>query len=173
MRTFLSSTLLLAVAVCGSLHGQDKDDSVAAGGLTFKVAEPWKKVEPSSSMRAGQLQFKDNKGVDAVFFFFGPRSGSAEANLKRWEAQFQGAPETKTEKKKHGDAEVTYFTAKGTYLDGPPFGGAKTPKDDFIMLAAIVPGPQGDVYVKLVGPAKTIGEATDPFNKLVASAFDK
>ncbi|NNE91258.1 MAG: hypothetical protein HKN23_06395 [Verrucomicrobiales bacterium] len=168
MKTKLLFSLLIFAV---SAVGQDKAaESLEAGGLKFTVEAPWKKVQPASSMRAGQLKYGD-KDIDAVFFVFGPQS--VEANLARWKGQFSGEPESKTEEKKFGDTKVTYFTAKGTYMDGPPFGGEKTPKPDSTMLAAIIPSDGKMIFIKLVGKTADVDALKKDFDKLVASPFSK
>ncbi|MGY8639701.1 MAG: hypothetical protein ACKVJU_01260 [Verrucomicrobiales bacterium] len=177
MKKFLTSLLLLALTA-GFAISQDKaaaTESVTASGLTFTFGKPWQKMKPASSMRAGQLKY-DNEGdladVEAVFFHFGPNSGSVDANLQRWKGQFQGEVESKTEEKDHNGTKVTYFTATGTFMDGG-FGQAKTAKDDWIMLAAIVPGTDGVVFIKFVGPKAAVEAAKTDFEKLAASPFSK
>lgn len=93
--------------------------------------------------RAGTLAAKVEgveKPVEAVFYHFpGPGGGGGvEANVQRWLGQFQGTPESKREEIDAGGKKITLVTATGTYNDGPPMG-AKTPKADYTLVAAIVP----------------------------------
>ncbi len=177
MKTSFALLFALVLATGSLSFAQDKAETgeVSASGITFTYAKPWKKVPAASSMRVAQLQY-DNEGdladVDAIFFYFGERSGSVEANIQRWKGGFQGEAETKIEEKDHNGTKVTYFTGKGTFLDGPPMG-QKTPKDGYTMLGAIVPGKQGAVFIKFVGPTAAVEAAKADFEKLAASPFAK
>ena len=79
--------------------------SLTAGEFDFKYAKPWVSQEVTSSMRAGQLTYKQKsqylEDVDLVIYYFGEgQGGGIEANINRWVGQFQGTPEKKIEKKK-------------------------------------------------------------------------
>jgi hypothetical protein len=51
--------------------------------------------------------------------------------------------------------------------------GAKTPKDNYTLLGAIVPGPEANIYVKLTGPKDAVAKIAGDFKKLVTSPFAK
>ena len=53
------------------------------------------------------------------------------------------------------EVKVTYARATGTFLSGSPFG-PKTPKPGHSLLGSIVEGRQGSIFLKLVGPTKTV-----------------
>ncbi len=165
----LTSPLSLRAEEAGSLKVSE---------FTFSFAKPWVQQQVTSSMRAGQFLYDhEDEGltdVELVLFFFGAGGGGGtQANIDRWIGQFEGTPETKTEEKEMGDKKVTLLTAKGTYLEsmGGPFSGNKTPKADYTMLAAILPSDQGDVFLKLTGPTKSVEAMGDAFLKFTASPF--
>ena len=62
----------------------------------------------------------------------------------------------------------------GTYLDGPPMMPAarKTPRPDHRMLAAILPGTQYQVFLKMTAPAAIADQARTSFIEMVKSALD-
>ena len=52
---------------------------------------------------------------------------------------------------------------------GPMMGNTSAPKSGYRMLGAIVEGPEGNVFFKLTGPAKTIAAAQDEFQAMLKS----
>ncbi|MEM7014962.1 MAG: hypothetical protein AAF585_26175 [Verrucomicrobiota bacterium] len=141
------------------------------GGFVFKPGEKWTAQAPSSTMRKAELKF-DAEGDDdpvAVFFEFG-KSG-VQANIDRWKGQFQGGPTEENITKLADNATIVELA--GTYLDGPPFGGQKTPKQGYKMLGAILEGEQTAVFIKLTAPAAAADEANESFKALVKAALEK
>jgi hypothetical protein len=175
---FLTSLL----AITGtSLQSQDaKPGEVKLGAFVFGYGKPWVEKPSKSSMRAGELtyQFDDSQGlenVDAVFYYFGQgQGGDTEANIQRWIGQFQGAPKTETEVVEISGTKVTFLTASGTYLESAgPFAGEKTARPGYVLLGAVVESEQGNVFVKLFGPEKSVEQVKKPFRTLVRSALGK
>lgn len=155
----------------------EKPETIKVSEFTFSFAKPWIRQQVSSPMRAGQFTYDHADAaltdVDLVIFFFGAgQGGGTQANIDRWLSQFEGAPESNTETKEMGGKQVTLVTAKGTYLDsmGGPMG-PKTPKPDHTMLAAILPSPEGDVFLKLTGPNASVAAMQEAFMAFVASPF--
>jgi len=148
------------------------------GGFTFTRPEGWGWVTPSSSMRKAQLTVPGDKGAGEVtFFHFGPgQGGSVESNVQRWAGQFQGGSEgaqAKTATETYGGVTVTYVSAQGTYNSGMP-GGPTTPVENYALLGAILQDAKnGDVYVKLTGPAALVAGATPVFQQMVKAASEK
>jgi hypothetical protein len=112
-------------------------------------------------------------GEVSVFVFAKGDGGSVDSNVARWQGQFQ--PEGKAPKDppaptktKVGGIEVTIVTTEGVYASGMP-GGASTPKSGWALRGAIVEGPSGSVFFKLVGPKKTVVKETADFDALVKS----
>ena len=176
---FLS--LFSVVLAGGVAFAQDKKedaatDSVQVGDLKFSFSKPWSKEKPKSSMRAAQLKY-DSEGdladVEALFFKFGPQS--VQANLDRWKGQFQGEADSKSEEKTYGSTKVTFFQASGTYMEssGGPFSGTKTARENWVMLAAVIPMDGAVLFVKLVGPAESMAALEKDYVKLVESPFKK
>jgi hypothetical protein len=175
----LSAALLLALP--SALRAED--GSLKVSEFTFTYAKPWLRQQAASSMRAGQFLYEQKaeglEDVELVVFFFGAGGGGGiQANIDRWLGQFEGTPESKTEERELGDKKVVFLTANGTFLESPagagPFSGApKTAKPDYTMLAAILPSEQGDVFIKVTGPAKSVEAMREAFDAFVASPFAK
>ncbi|MBE2284026.1 MAG: hypothetical protein IAE77_11265 [Prosthecobacter sp.] len=174
MKTLVS---ILAVIITLTSAVRAEEGKLEVAGLSFKFDSPWAAVESSGMFRAGTLQAKVegvDKPLEAVFYHFpGPGGGGGvEANVQRWLGQFQGTPESKREELDAGGKKITLVTASGTYNDGPPMG-AKTPRENYTLLAAIVPTEDSNVFVKLAGPKDVIAKIMDGFKKMVTSPFAK
>ncbi len=148
-------------------------------GLAFKPPAAWTSKTPSSSMRAAELEIKaseDAKPLVAVFYYFGAgQGGSTEANIARWLGQFEGTPEQESKEHEFDGKTVKVLHAKGTYLEsmGGPFAGPKTPRPDYALLGAIVPGNDANIFIKLTGPQEEVAAIREKFTALVTSPFAK
>jgi hypothetical protein len=111
----------------------------------------------------------DSEGAEcAVFVNLG---GGVQANITRWIGQFEttdGAPNQKSET--INGLQVTTVDVSGTFKGGGPMMGQSSgPKAGYRLLGAIVEGPEGDVFFKLTGPAKTVAAAHDDFKAMLKS----
>lgn len=112
--------------------------------------------------------------VLAVFYFGPDQGGSVDANVSRWVGQFTdagGAPakdKAKIEKRTRGAFAVTTVDVSGAYTNSMPGAPALTLQNQR-MLGAIVEGPSGPVFFKLVGPADAVEFARAPFEALLDS----
>lgn len=154
----------------------------AADPASFKVGEfsftrpaGWGWVESTSPMRKAQLRVPgtDGSAGEVVFFHFGPNNGGGTpANVARWLGQFQErGPELKSnvEEREVRGRKVTHVRAEGTYLSGMP-GGPKTPMRNHLLLGAIVESPEGNVFVRLTGPAALGAGVAEAFRGMVEGA---
>jgi hypothetical protein len=146
---------------------------------SFTAPVKWKSTPTESRMRAAQFTVPGKGKADAgdcVFFYFGPgQAGGAQANLQRWVQQFAVDPKPviKTEEVRHGKTPVVYLFVEGTFMSGPPFGGAKMPKKDYGMSAAILATEPGYIFVKMTGPKATVEAARADFKKMIESGLKK
>ena len=118
----------------------------------------------------------DSESGECVAYYFGPgQGGSVEANIQRWTGQFQDASgqPVKNADVKHKTVHglpVTTIDASGTYTGmGGPMMKSKTAKPGYRLLGAIVEGPEGSVFFKFTGPAKTVAANQKAFHEMVAS----
>ena len=58
----------------------------------------------------------------------------------------------------------------GTFSSGMP-GGPTTPMENYGLYGAILESPQGDVFIKMTGPAALVKAAAADFEALVQSPF--
>ena len=164
---------LLALAALSS-SALAEDAKLPAGGLTFTYPSTWTSVPPTSPMRAGTLNIPvegAEKPLEVVFYYFGAgQGGDTKANIDRWLGQFAAPPESKTEDLDANGTKVSLVTATGTYNDGAMFG-PKTPKENYTLLGAIVPGTDAPVFIKLTGPKDAVAKISDAFKALIKSPF--
>ena len=154
-------------------------EKFTAGGISFEEPNGWQTQKPSSSMRKAQfaIKGKDGKSAEVVFFHFGPGgAGGVTANVKRWLGQFREPADqlnAQTVIETINGTKVTYVTAVGTFMKGPPFGGNKVPVPNSGLLGAIIEGKQGAVFIKATGQ-KTIVKGTEKDMKtMVTKALKK
>jgi hypothetical protein len=104
----------------------------------------------------------------AVFMNIG---GGVQANIDRWVGQFEktdGAPSQKRDM--INGMIVTTVDVSGTFKGGGAMMGQSSgPKSSYRLLGAIAQGPEGEIYFKLTGPAKTIAAAQGEFQAMLQS----
>ncbi|HUQ91374.1 MAG TPA: hypothetical protein VM120_06820 [Bryobacteraceae bacterium] len=154
-------------------------ESVAS--LRWTPPRDWKN-EGSRPMRVATYMVPPAPGDTdpaecAVYFFGAGQGGGIDANLERWKGQLRGPGgkpvEAKTGKRTVHGLSVTTIDASGEYAGmGGPMAAAKSSKPGYRLLGAIVEGPQGNVFLKFTGPAKTIAANQTKFEQMLAS-FEK
>ena len=142
----------------------------SAAGVKWTMPAGWVS-KGSAPMRAATYTVGDS---ECVVYFFGPgQGGTVEANLARWNGHYtqngQPAPGKKVKKTVHG-LNVTTLDVAGTYVaTGGAAMTAQAPQEGYRMLAAIVEGPGGNLFVKFAGPGKTVAANAGKFEALVGS----
>jgi len=146
----------------------------AAAGLTWTLPSGWT-IEAPRSMRVATYAIPaapgDAEGAECAVFYFGAsQGGGVDANLERWIGQFQPGAKSKRSAKKVNRVQVSLADVSGTYT---AHGGSTTqPQGDqpgWRLLGAIAESPQGAVFFKLAGPAKTVAAASKGFDAMVGS----
>ena len=154
-------------------------EKFTAGGISFEEPNGWQTQKPSSSMRKAQfaIKGKDGKSAEVVFFHFGPGgAGGVTANVKRWLGQFREPADqlnAQTVIETINGTKVTYVTAVGTFMKGPPFGGNKVPVPNSGLMGAIINGKQGAVFIKATGPKTIVKSAEKEMKAMVIKALKK
>jgi hypothetical protein len=171
MRAVLAGLVLFTAALPGADSG---------AGVHWAVPSNWKS-EGERPMRLATYQVPpaagDKEGGECAVYYFGQgQGGSVEANVDRWVGQFQqpsGKPSkdaAKVEKRTINGLKVTTIDVSGAYSGmGGPRAPEGSPKQGYRLLGAIVEGPKGSVFFKFTGPAKTVGENQDTFEKMISS----
>lgn len=173
----LSGLLGIVLASAFTTFAADAPATFKVSTFTFKRPAAWEWVETTSQMRKAQLKVNDadkKNSAEVVFFHFGPSNGGGvQANVDRWFSQFEGPREklgAKSEETKIGKHKVTFVQAEGTYLSGMP-GGARTPQPGSALRGAIIESEEGDVFVKLTGPAALVKSSEKDLRSMIESAL--
>ena len=153
-----------------SLVGAEAPKTFKVSEFSFTRPADWEWVEVTSSMRKAQLKVpgQDKKeSAEVIFFYFGPgNGGGTKANVDRWLGQFEEKSNPKTETVTVNKHRVTYVEVEGTYMSGMP-GGPRTPQPKSALRGAIIESEEGNVFVKMTGPAQIVKAAKEPFKKMV------
>lgn len=173
MKIALWSLILFWALSVNVFAGQE---DLSAGGVSFQAPSAWKQTQPHSQMRAYQFEIPAaddaaESGEMAVFFFGAGYGGAIEANIERWEKQFQPLAEgftPKIEKQDVNGLKVTTVYLEGTYDAGMAMmsDGAKS---NYAMFGIIAEGPQGPVFFKAMGPQKIISSSNQQMDGLIQS----
>jgi len=172
-----SSLRILPCLLLGiNLPAAQAPKSFKVGEFSFTRPVNWEWVEVTSSMRKAQLKVNDadKKGsAEVIFFYFGEgNGGGTQANVDRWLGQFQEPKDkinSKVEEATAGKHKVTYVQAEGTYMSGMP-GGPKTAQPNSMLMGAILESNQGNVFVRLTGPADLAKASKSDFRKMIDAA---
>jgi hypothetical protein len=118
----------------------------------------------------------ESEAAVLVVHHFPGMGGSAEANLARWLGQFTQPDGSDTisaariESATVNGLEVSRVDVTGTYTGMQAGTGAPAaPLENQRLLGAIVRGPDGPVFFKLVGPSAVVESAEPAFEELVSS----
>jgi hypothetical protein len=155
--------------------------TLAPFALKWDVPAGWVSQKPATSMRVAEFALPkaagDAEDGQLAVFFFGGQGGSVQANLDRWISQMT-QPDGKASKDvaktsklttKSGLA-VTLVDLSGTYVaEVSPGSAERFNKPGFRLRAAVVETPEGPYFVKLTGPAKTIGRWESAFSEFLSS----
>lgn len=173
------ATAFGAIALALAALGADTPtQTIEAKGLTFKAPTTWKRTPPASQMRLAQLQIDpaegDKEPAELQVFAFPGGAGSVQANVDRWQGQFQdkegNRPKVVSEKRKGKNADVTFVEVAGRYVAAVrPGSSEKLDKPDYRLLGAIVVTPDVAYFLKMVGPEKTMTAAKPAFDELIRS----
>ena len=147
----------------------------SAAGIHWTAPSGWN-AQASRPMRAATYTVPSASGShedgECAVYYFGPgQGGTVDANLTRWIGQFQGGEKTaKTGKRTIHGLSVTTVDVSGSYTGmGGPMAQSQTAKPDYRLLGAIVEAPQGSVFFKFTGPAKTVAANQKKFDEMLNS----
>jgi hypothetical protein len=153
-----------------------------SGKLAFTAPEGWIAETPSSPVRKAQFklphQGTDTEDAKLVVYLFGKNEGgSVEDNFQRWAGEYEQPDGRKSSDvavrstRKVNGMDVSEIDIKGTCVaETAPGSGQRTRKESWRTLAAIVQSDHGSYFVKMMGPAATIGNWEPSFRKYVSSA---
>ena len=148
---------------------------IEVAALKFVSPKGWKLTETPRPMSSGGFVQEEAPKLDATFFHFpNGQGGSVEANIQRWAGQFAAEPAATVEKEtlKAGDKEITLVTIAGTYK-GSSMRPEPVPLENYVTLAAVIPGPEGNVFLRLNGSKADAEKAKADFKAIASSPFAK
>jgi hypothetical protein len=179
---------LLAFSACGGKgatvatpSNTAQSNSSAAGELHYKAPDGWVKEPSSSAMRVAQYKLPKAEGdpEDAalvVYYFGATQGGAVQVNVDRWISQVQqpdgssSKDKAKTETSTINGLKVTTVDVSGTYTAEMAPGTPSQRNDaNYRLRAAVIETPKGNYFLKLVGPAKTMGRWEQSFTDFVKS----
>jgi len=144
-------------------------------GIKWTAPSSWK-TEAERPMRLATYTIppapSDSEAAECGVYYFGPgQGGSVEANITRWIGQFESKEAGKRDQRTVHGLKVSTVDVSGAYtgMGGPMAKDGAAPKPNYRLLGAIVEGPQGSVFFKLTGPAKTVAQNQAAFEKLITS----
>ena len=147
----------------------------SGAGVKWTAPSNWK-TEAERPMRLATYTIPSAPGDSdpaecGVYYFGQGQGGSVEANMTRWIRQFQAKEAAKRDQRTVHGLKVTTVDVSGAYsgMGGPMAKADASPKPNYRLLGAILEGPQGSVFFKLTGPAKTVAQNQAAFDKLIAS----
>lgn len=169
----LSTPLLLAEDKSEEKEAKATEVKLGDGALDVTVPAGWSKIKPTNNIIEAEFQIAAAEGDnDSSRLTMMAASGGAKANIERWYGHFKQADGSSTKDAAKvsemdvNELKVHLVDIKGDY--SPPFG-AKGKSENYRMLAAIIEVGPGEIYLKLIGPAKTIGENEKKFKEMVES----
>jgi hypothetical protein len=174
MKPLLTIFVMLWVSV---LWAADGPVTFKVSELTFKRPAAWEWVESTSSMRKAQLKVSDadkKNTAEVVFFPFW-------AEQRRWRAGERGPlvrpvpgatrKAWREERGNHHRQTQSHLRARRRHLPERHPRGARTPQPGYALRGAIIESAEGDVFVKMTGPATLVKSAEADFRKLIESAL--
>jgi hypothetical protein len=169
-RTFAISLLLASCVLAGSVAGLKWIDP---SGWTNEGSRPMRAATYSVPPAPG-----DREKSECVVYFFGTgQGGDVEANILRWKGQVLGSDgkpaAAKVKKQTIHSLPVTTIDSSGEYTGmGGPMSQQKSAAPGYRLLGAVIEGPEGNVFIKFAGPAKTVAANETKFQHLLNS-FEK
>lgn len=186
MRTLLAFGLVASALLWGCGKQEAKTNVAltketpesSAGGIAWSYPSKWVKGE-QQMMRAATYavppaQGDAEGGECGVFYFGSQQGGNVDMNIERWGSQFENAKQAVKTKLSVNGISVTRVQLGGTYLaPSGPMMESQGKKENYALLGAIAEAPEGMVFFKLTGPAKTVAGAETEFDAMIQSVTKK
>ena len=152
------------------------DSTYTVAGVSFNPPTDWRD-EGTTSMRKAQFSLAPEEGdtdsATCIVFYFGQDGGGGtQANIDRWIGQMSQTDSTSSADKatqiqielsgmKANAVEVTGNYAVG----GMGMGMSKSTAtgEGYLMVAVVLEGPEGSLFIKLTGPEKTATKMAGEF----------
>jgi hypothetical protein len=145
-----------------------------AGGLLWDVTAPLVRHEPKSPVRVAEYGVDGAPRTELAVFHFGEQQVSIEGQVQAWLVQIEQpdgsdtAQNAKRREFKVGPLTVNTVEVSGIYTGPVAMPAAQvTAERDWLLLGAIVSGPNGPVMFKLSGPHDGVERARPMFEQLL------
>lgn len=149
-------------------------ETVTAAGLAFDLPDDWRVETPDSPMRQFQAKVPGTAGEGLLtLFFFGPGGGGGvDANIQRWVDQMEAPEGVEPDggRFESNGLTVNWVEHTGTLKASRIGSFPETDQPDYRLQGAVLEGPGGPWFFKLVGPDATLLEQRDAFEGLLRSA---
>ena len=155
-----------------------QDAPAGPARLDWSVPAGWLEEPPSSPMRLAQYRVAGSGGdASCLVFYFGPgQGGDVGGNARRWAGQFtQPDGRASTDVMTITELDSAALPSQLVELSGTFEGGMSmtdqpaSPQPGYMLLGAIVHGPDAPWFFKFTGPEATIREQRQAFLDLIAS----
>jgi hypothetical protein len=137
-------------------------------GIRLTIPAGWEERPLTSEFIQAEYSVAGDDGAARVTL--SSAGGGVDANLERWQSQFQRGPDdpepVRTDLRVDG-VDAVILELHGTFRDG--FGGGG-PRQNWTMLGAVIPTGPANFFLKMTGPKTTVAAAREQFIKLVESA---
>jgi len=165
---FAFVALLLAYEM--PARAAENTKKISAGDLSLTVPENWKKEPVSSRFRKAQMKVPkvegDSEDADFVVYYFDGGGGGVDPNIQRWVKSFQPAGrKTKATTGKAPQGEYVFLDLEGTWNKpvGPMVQQRTREMPNARALSVILTTKEGNYFIRLTGPAKTVAANVDAF----------
>lgn len=148
----------------GVQGGGESDLESEAAALEWKAPADWAAAPNTNSMRLATYRVGDATEVTVV-----RAGGSTEANVERWQGQFDGSPVAERKEKTVHGMKVTVVHIAGTFVGaaGMAPGASAESHKGWTLLAAIVDPGGMPYFFKMLGPSAQVERARAPFERML------
>jgi hypothetical protein len=160
------------VGVAEEMSGEAS--ALEVGGVVWSVPTSWQKVTPGNQMRQAEYHVKGEDGGEAVAAWSSGIKGTEQQNIDRWAGLMSGEAEAALPMVKHrkvAGMNVALVEMEGTYKD--PMAGVNEPRPGQLFRGAIIDGPNGTIFIKMVGPKAVMDAAADQWTMMIDGMHGK
>jgi hypothetical protein len=151
---------------------KDAGPVVKLEGVSLTAPEGWSRKQPQSTFI--QAEFLLPRVADDTLdarLTLSVAGGTIEANIDRWKDQFGGTPaKAQQEKMTANGLSITLVDFSGEFIDQRGPSAPKVLRADFRMIAGIIPAQGQLLFVKAVGPRKTMESHADSIKTFLSTA---
>lgn len=151
----------------------------SGSALKWNKPDEWIEEPPANMMRQAQYLVPGSAGPgQCVAYYFGTgQGGGPVANAERWADQFDqpdggsSRQVLQTEQAEINGMSVLFVEVTGTYKEGGMMmtGSPEEHKPGYMLLGAIVEGPDANWFFKFTGPEETVRANAERFTAMIRS----